>query len=63
MNAYQQGWKDGIAAAARVLQTATVSPPDAKGHFYNAGALLKHMLNEKLTPPAGPPRTRHRKEQ
>ena len=52
MTRYERGWRDAIEAAAKALETANVSPPDAKGHFINAGGALRWMLDRgDLAPP------------
>lgn len=49
---YDQGWRDGVEAAAKTLETANVSPPEAKDHWRNAAGALRIMLQRgNLTPP------------
>jgi hypothetical protein len=43
---YAKGWLDGIDAAAQFLGQAHVSPPEAQGHWVNAGCAIR-MLSQR----------------
>lgn len=56
---YEKGWRDAIEAAAKALENANVSPPDAKGHFANAGGVLRWLMEpgrDLFPPKPEPPR-------
>lgn len=44
MTRYEKGYRDGVEAAAKALENASVSPPVAKDHWSNAATALRHML-------------------
>lgn len=48
---YDQGFRDGVEAAAKALQQVNVSPDEAKPHFRNAGGALLHMLERGALAP------------
>lgn len=58
MTRYERGWRDAIEAAAKALENANVSPPEAKGHFVNAGGLLRWLTEpgRELVPPKPEPK-------
>lgn len=51
------GWRDAIEAAAKALETANVSPPEAKGHWANAADVLRLYTDDgrPLAPPKPEP--------
>lgn len=41
---FEEGYRQALADATELLQTANVNPPEAKAHWHNAGDALTHAL-------------------